>query len=327
MTGRILDSSFRPDPFVRGGHLQTIVAAMFRSAPVVAWRWERLELPDGDFLDLAWYGPEPGAGPLVVLLHGLGGGPDSPYIRDQAAGFAAAGVPVVVMCFRGCSGEPNRLPRSYHSGETEDLGHVLVRLRQRLPSARLVAVGFSLGGNVLLKYLGEQADSAPLDAGVAVSVPLQLGPCARKLSEGFSRAYRGHLLRKLHAGVRAKADVLAPVVDVPAVLASRDFESFDGRLTAPLHGFSSAEDYYERCSSRPFLQHIVRPTLVVQAVDDPFMPSSVLPGEAELSAAVSLELSATGGHVGFLESGRRPWLPGRVRSWLESGGVLEPTYP
>jgi uncharacterized protein len=325
MTGRILDSSFRPDPLVRGGHAQTIVAAMLRAAPTVTWRWERLELPDGDFVDLAWYGPEPGAGPLALLLHGLGGGPTSPYIRDQAAGFAAAGVPVVLMCFRGCSGEPNRLPRSYHSGETEDVGNVLAELRARHPAARLVAVGFSLGGNVLLKYLGEQGERAALDAGVAVSVPLLLGPCARKLSEGFSRAYRGHLLRKLHAGVRAKADLLAPVVDVPAVLASRDFQSFDDRLTAPLHGFSSAEDYYERCSSRPFLRHIARPTLVVQAVDDPFMPASVLPSEDELSAAVTLERSATGGHVGFLESGRRPWLPGRVRGWLEAGGLLAPT--
>lgn len=322
MSGRILDSGFRPDPLVRGGHVQTIVAAMLRAAPRVAWRWERLELPDGDFVDLAWHGPEPGAGPVVLLLHGLGGGADSPYIRDQAAGFAAAGVPVVLLCFRGCSGEPNRLPRSYHSGETEDVGHVLLRLRDRLPSARLVAVGFSLGGNVLLKYLGEQRDEAPLDAAVAVSVPLELGPCARKLSAGFSRAYRGHLLRKLHAGVRSKADLLASHVDVPAVLASRDFESFDDRLTAPLHGFASAEDYYARCSSRPFLRHIARPTLVVQAVDDPFMPPSVIPSADELSASVCLERSETGGHVGFLASGRRPWLPGRVRAWLSDGGVL-----
>lgn len=322
MTGTLVDSTFRPDPLLPGGHLQTIVAAMLRAAPVVAWRRERLELPDGDFVDLDWHGPPPGAGPLVLLLHGLGGGPESPYIRDQAAGLARAGVPVVLLCFRGCSGEPNRLPRGYHSGETEDVGAVLGHLRDRFPDARLAAVGFSLGGNVLLKYLGEQGEAAPLAAAVAVSVPLELGPCARKLSQGLSRAYRGHLLRKLRAGVRAKAGLLAGHVDVPAVLAARDFEAFDDRLTAPLHGFASARDYYARCSSRPFLAHIRRPTLVIQAIDDPFMPPSVIPGADELAASVWLERSATGGHVGFLGAGRRPWLPGRVRGWLADAGAL-----
>lgn len=316
MAGTIIDSAFRPDPFVRGGHAQTVVAAMLRPAPRVAWRWERLELPDGDFVDLAWYGPAPGAGPLVLLLHGLAGGADSPYIRDQAAAFAAASVPVVLLCFRGCSGEPNRLPRGYHSGETGDAGHVIGVLRERHPDARLRAVGFSLGGNVLLKYLGEQGDRAGVEAAVAVSVPLMLGPCAQKLSAGFSRVYRTHLLDKLRAGVREKASVLAGHVDVPAVLAARDFQEFDDRLTAPLHGFASAEDYYARCSSRGFLGGIRRRTLIVQAVDDPFMPPSVIPGADELSDHVVLERSARGGHVGFLGPRRTPWLPGRVAAWF-----------
>jgi predicted alpha/beta-fold hydrolase len=316
MAGTVLDSSFVPDPLVRGGHAQTVVAATLRRAPEIPWRWERLELPDGDFVDLAWHGPAPGDGPLVLLLHGLAGGAASPYIRDHAAAFAAAGVPVVLLCFRGCSGEPNRLPRGYHSGETGDAAHVLEELRARHPGASLRAVGFSLGGNVLLKYLGERGEAAAVDAAVAVSVPLELGPCSRKLSEGFSRIYRLHLLRKLRDGVRAKRAVLEGHVDVGAVLAAGDFEAFDGHLTAPLHGFDSAEDYYTRCSSRQFLRAIARPTLVVQAVDDPFMPPSVLPGAEELSAQVTLERSARGGHVGFLGPGRRPWLPGRVLGWL-----------
>ena len=318
MSGRIVDSAFRPDPWLRGGHAQTIVAAMFRRAPRIDWRWERLELPDGDFVDLAWHGPTPQEerGPLLLLLHGLAGGADSPYIRDQAAASVLGGVPVVLLCFRGCSGEPNRLPRGYHSGETQDLRHVVRVLQARHPESMIHAVGFSLGGNVLLKYLGEQGAETPLRRAVAVSVPLELGPCAAHLSAGFARVYRQHLLRKLRAGVREKAPILADHVDVEAVLAAKDFEAFDDRLTAPLHGFSSAQDYYARCSSRPFLRHVVRPTLIVQAVDDPFMPASVIPSAAELSDSVTLERSARGGHVGFLGPGRSPWLPRRVQRWL-----------
>ena len=316
MTGRVVPSAFRPDPLLRGAHAQTVVAAVLRRAPVIPWRWERLELPDGDFLDLAWHGPEPDTGPLVLLLHGLAGGPTSPYIRDHAAAFAAVGLPVVAMCFRGCSGEPNRLPRGYHSGETGDLAHVLGVLRARHPGSGVRAVGFSLGGNVLLKHLGERGGDAGVEVAAAVSVPLELAPCSRKLSEGFSKVYRLHLLRKLRAGVRTKAAVLEGHVDVESVLAAGDFESFDARLTAPLHGFDSAEDYYALSSSRQFLARITQPTLVIQAEDDPFMPPSVLPEARELGASVVLERSRWGGHVGFLGPGRRPWLPSRIGSWF-----------
>ena len=327
MTGKVIESAFRPDPFVRGPHGQTVVAALLRKAPSIPWRWERIELPDGDFVDLAWHGPPPGGGPMVLLLHGLAGSPSSPYIRDHAAALADAGIPVVAMCFRGCSGEPNRLPRGYHSGETADLGHIIGVLGDRHPDASLRAVGFSLGGNVLLKFLGEQGDDANVEAAVAVSVPLELAPCSHRLSEGLSRAYRLHILRKLRTTVRAKAAVLEGHVDVAAVLAAKDFETFDSLLTAPLHGFESAEDYYARCSSRQFLQHITRPTLVIQAEDDPFMPPSVLPEAAELSRSVVLERSRTGGHVGFLGPGRRAWLPGRVMDWLSHDGVAMGACP
>jgi predicted alpha/beta-fold hydrolase len=220
----------------------------------------------------------------------------------------------LVMHFRGCSGEPNRLARSYHSGETGDLQTVVTWLRQREPETPLAAVGYSLGGNVLLKWLGEQGERAPLTAAVAVSVPFQLAGAAERMQQGFSRVYQWVLLRSLRRNALRKfRDWHPPPVDLARVRRMRSFWSFDDGVTAPLHGFADVHDYYRRASSRQFLAAIRVPTLILQARDDPFMTASVIPSAAELSPATTLELSEHGGHVGFVEA-RPRW---RVGYWLE----------
>ena len=307
-------SGFRPAWWLPGPHLQTLWPNLVRVKPCQALRRERLELPDGDFLDLDW--TRPTDGPLVLVLHGLEGSIDSHYAAGLLRVLSEAGFEAVLMHFRGCSGEPNRLARSYHSGETGDLAQVLRLLGERFPERPMAAVGYSLGGNVLLKWLGESGGAAGVQQAVAVSVPFDLGRCADRLGQGFSRVYQAHLLKRLKRSAQRKFRELESPVDLSGIGRAQSFREFDDCATAPLHGFSSAEDYYQRCSSRPFLHRIRVPTLILHAADDPFMSSEVVPGEEDLSEAVTLELSDRGGHVGFV-SGRVPlcghyWLETRI---------------
>jgi len=276
---------------------------------------ERVELADGDFLDIAW-GARDGR-ENVLVLHGLEGSIDSHYAGTLLQALDRHGFNPVFMHFRGCSGEPNRLPRSYHSGETGDL-ETIVRLFERRSGRPLGAViGFSLGGNVLLKWLGEQSDPGRVKTAIAVSVPFRLGDCAERLERGLSRHYQNYLLRSLRRSYRRRfSRIPSPLrVDVERL---RSFRSFDDAVTAPLHGFSGVDDYYRRSSSRQYLPQIRTPTLILHAADDPFMWPRTLPREEELSAAVTLELSPHGGHVGFV-AGRWPWRP---NYWLE-GRIIE----
>lgn len=302
---------FRPAWWLPGPHLQTLWPVLFRRRPPVNGEAERLELPDGDFLDLLWGLENPG--PLVLVLHGLEGSARSHYAAGMLAALDAAGYRFLFMHFRGCGSGPNRLPRSYHSGETGDLARVVEHVRDRTGAPPAAAVGFSLGGNVLLKWLGEEGEAAPLAAAVAVSVPFLLDDCARRLNRGASRLYRAYLLRLLRRSYRAKfARIPSPLdVDLEKL---RTFHEFDHRVTAPLHGFTGVEHYYRACSSRRFLAHIRVPTLVLQAEDDPFMWPGTIPAPSELSPAVRLETSRRGGHVGFVAGP----VPGRPRYWLES---------
>ncbi|MFO0729328.1 MAG: hydrolase [Myxococcota bacterium] len=299
---------FRPAWWLPSPHLMTIFPVVARRRPKVQARRERLELPDGDFVDLAWVGQA--RSPLVVVLHGLEGSLDSPYVRGILSAIEARGWRGLLMHFRGCSGEPNRLARAYHSGETEDLRTLLrlIRARGEEPAA---AVGYSLGGNVLLKYLGEEGSSAGLSAAVAVSVPMMLAPCADRLQRGFSKLYDRWLLSSLKKSMRRKARQVPLGVELSTGIDS--IRSFDEQVTAPLHGFSGADDYYARASSRPYLPKIRTPTLILQARDDPFLTEEVLPGPAELPAGVTLEISEHGGHVGFV-GGNNPFAPDY---WLE----------
>ncbi|NIR32100.1 MAG: hydrolase [Gammaproteobacteria bacterium] len=316
--GRHTASSFHPAWWLSSAHLQTVWQTLFRHRPAVALRRERVELPDGDFIDLDW--TLRGGDPVAVILHGLEGSIESPYARGTLDALARRGWRAVLMHFRGCSGEPNRLDRGYHSGDTADLQHVVALLRAREPRTPFAAVGFSLGGNVLLKWLGEQGTRAPLCAAVAVSVPFLLARVAQRLEHGFSRVYQWWLLRSMHDGLRRKFARRPPPFDLAALRTWRTFRSFDDHVTAPLHGFADAEDYYRRASSRPFLRDIRVPTLILHARDDPFMDPEVIPTPEELSPSTTLELSEQGGHVGFVDGATpltpRYWLDERIPAFL-----------
>ena len=311
---------FRAPAWCRNPHLQTLWPVVAGRHPSPPLRRQRLELPDGDFLDLDWLRDAPAdpAAPVLLILHGLQGSSRSHYARRLLALAARRGWRAAVMHFRGTSGEPNRLARSYHSGETADLGHVLGHLADACPRAPRVVIGVSLGGNVLLKWLGEAGGRAPVDAALAVSVPLDLAASSRHLDRGLARLYRDRLLRDLKGALRAKAARRPLPIDLAAALRARTFTEFDARVTAPLHGFAGAEDYYRRCSAVRFLAGIRAPTWILQARDDPFLPAAALPDPGALPSCVQLALSAHGGHVGFVAG--RPWAP---RYWLEVvAGVL-----
>ncbi|OOO02042.1 MAG: 2-succinyl-6-hydroxy-2,4-cyclohexadiene-1-carboxylate synthase [Chromatiales bacterium USCg_Taylor] len=304
-------TSFEPAWWLPGPHAQTLWGALCRGAAKLALRRERLEIRDGDFIDLDWH--DQGAGPIVVILHGLEGSGQSRYARGLLAALGARGWRAVVMHFRGCSGLNNRLARSYHSGDTEDFSYLITTLRRRYRGARLAAVGFSLGGNVLLKFLGEAQDRAPLVAAVAVSVPFKLDNAAERLERGFSRTYQWWLLRSLRAKTRKKFTRLPSPIDLSRLDKLRSFWSFDHEVTAPLHGFTGVDDYYARSSSRQYLPGITVPTLIVHARDDPFMTPAAIPDANELSSSTRLELTARGGHNGFVAGA----FPGRPYYWLD----------
>jgi predicted alpha/beta-fold hydrolase len=294
-----------------GAHLQTLFPYLFRRRRPPPLKRQRIELPDGDFIDLDWAPDRPG--PLVVLLHGLEGSIRSHYVGGLMHALGDCGLQVAMMNFRGCSGEPNRLPRSYHSGDTGDLDTLLHLLRRRFPQRPLYAVGISLGGNVLLKWLGENAGQTLLARAVAVSVPFELDKAALRLQSGFSRLYQRHLLRKLRAAARAKAKRMTMPVPAERLGTLTTFRDFDDKITAPLHGFDGVDDYYRRCSSRRFLAEIRTPTTILHASDDPFLTADAVPVAGELGPGVTLELSRHGGHVGFV-AGNWPW---QVSFWLD----------
>ncbi|MDX1435129.1 MAG: hydrolase [Gammaproteobacteria bacterium] len=308
----LVESEYRAPWWLRSAHLQTIWGPLLRRGPRVALRRERLELPDGDFIDLDWTTGT--GGPLVLILHGLEGSSTSHYARGLLAALHARGFRAVLMHFRGCSGEPNRLARSYHSGDSAELDCVWGKLREREPRAPMAAVGYSMGGNLLLKWLGEQGERAPIRAAVAVCVPFDLADAARRLERGASRIYQARLVGELRRKLERKFPAPHRPFDLAAVNRCRTFFEFDDLVTAPLHGFAGVDDYYARSSAGQFLHRIRAPTLIVHARDDPFMTPEVIPAPGALSPSIRLELSAHGGHVGFVH-GRWPW---RARYWLES---------
>ena len=279
---------------------------------------ERLVTPDGDFVDLDWLPGRPGA-PVLLVLHGLEGTGRSHYVAGLFEHARARGWRAAVLWFRSCSGELNRLARFYHSGDTADLDWVLRSLVEREPGVRVGAVGISIGGNVLLKWLGEQGDGVPkeLRAAVAISVPFDLAQCARVMDQGFQKAvYTASFMRSFHDKTRAKALVYPGFVDLEVALKARTFAAYDRAVTAPLHGFADEVDYWTRASSGPYLGRIRRPTLLINAVDDPFIPERSLPDTATLPECVQAEFVRHGGHVGFVEGA--PW---RTRSWAERRAV------
>ncbi|MFI8748579.1 hydrolase [Vreelandella lionensis] len=325
-----LHSLFRPTRWLPGGHLQTLYSPLFRAKPRLQRQRERMTLQDGDFIDLDWYGPQGEQTRCAILLHGLTGSSSSLYILGQQKALAAQGWQSVAVNWRGCSGEPNHRARGYHSGASEDLADIVTQLVARYPGKPLVAVGYSLGGNVLLKYLGETGSQCPLRAAVAVSVPFRLDHCADRISQGFSKVYQARFLRALRHYVESKqhafrqqgrTDELARLMSLETLEGMKTFWDFDGRVTAPLHGFNSADEYYQRSSSAYFVNAIQVPTLMVHAKDDPFIYPHSVPEAHALPHCVALELFPSGGHVGFIEGS--PWRPRyylehRLPTWLDT---------
>ncbi len=302
---------FEPAWWCRGPHMQTLWPTLIRRRPQVRLRHERLELPDGDFIDLQW--TEARTGPIVIILHGLEGSSNSAYARGLLKALQRDRIRAVVMHFRGCSGSPNRLPRSYHSGDTADLAYLVKILKQREPDVKIAAVGYSLGGNVLLKWLGETGKRNSLISAVAISVPFLLTSSADRMNKGFSKVYQWKLLRSLRQKIKQKLKRMPLQVRTYKLGSLRNFRAFDDAVTAPLHGFNDAEHYYASASSRQYLRDINVDTLILHARDDPFMTDDTIPTAAELSDSTTLELYPYGGHVGFV-AGTWPW---RTDYWLE----------
>lgn len=313
----ISQSEFKPAWWLASAHGQTVYPTLARFIQSSVDKTERVELPDGDFIDLAWAinGVSPGA-PLVILLHGLGGNSRSTYVAGLMRAINQQGWRAVLMHFRGASDESNRLPRAYHSGDTSDLDYVVNLVHQREPETKKAAVGVSLGGNVLLKWLGEQGSQSVLTTAVAVSVPFQLRIVANKMTEGFSRVYQRYLLHNLRRVFNRKKVYLRH--ELPPALQHIDkwrcFWTFDENVTAPLHGFSNVHAYYRQASCYTYLHTIRTPTLIIHSKDDPFMTQDALPHHDDLSSWVNLELSDKGGHVGFISGN----FPGKPFYWLET---------
>lgn len=299
-----------------GGHAQTIWPLARKHAPP-PYRRERWSTPDGDFIDLDWLPGGSVDAPLVVLFHGLEGSSRSHYASSVMHAVAAAGWRGVVPHFRGCSGEANRLARAYHSGDSDEIDWILRRLAQVAGSAALFAAGVSLGGNALLKWLGErEGEGAELLAGAAaVCPPLDLTLSGHALGRGFNRLYSRHFLATLKAKVIHKLRQYPELCEPTRLRKAATLYDFDDVYTAPAHGFAGAADYWRRASSKPWLRAIQAPTLLLCAGNDPFVPPAALPTPIELSGRIAFECTVGGGHVGFLSGacpGTLGWLPARL---------------
>lgn len=305
-----------------GGHLQTIYPALCIGKPEVAFRRERWPSFDGDFVDVDFVDGAPGK-PFVVLFHGLEGSSGSHYARALMAAVAARGWSGAIPHFRGCSGELNLAPRFYHSGDAGEVDWIIRRLRARA-SGKLYATGVSLGGNALLRWLGESQHQADIvDAACAVSAPLDLARGGEALSAGLNLVYTRMFLRTLKPKCLAKLDQFPGLFDRAALMAARDLYAFDNVVTAPLHGYRDTDDYWDRASARHVLGDITVPTLVLNALNDPFLPGRYLPRHA--SAQVTLDYPPRGGHVGFANGGvpgRLDWLPQKMLQFLEGKTVM-----
>lgn len=321
---------YRAPRWLPGGHLQTIYAALLAPAPTVALRRTRWERDDGDFTDIDWC-DGPGDAPVVVLFHGLEGSADGHYARALMAAVQQLGWRGAVIHFRGCSGEPNRLARAYHAGDAAEIDAMLAHIAQLNGfHTPMFAVGVSLGGNALLKWLGQSASEgcSRLRAAAAISAPVDLAAAGRALDRGFNRlSYTRQFLRTLRRKSLAKLERYPGLYNADKVRRATTLRAFDDAVTAPLHGFAGVDDYWTQASSKPDLAHIRVPTLLINAKNDPFMPASALPVPSDVAPAVTLEFPDEGGHVGFVD-GRFPgelrWLPRRILAFFAQAAALAP---
>lgn len=360
MTAHI-DTSNCPVPaWLPGGHAQTLYSALCAQHHHIGFVRERIDTPDGDFLDLDWSGPGllpdrfadgrpspheasfagmaaqrwmqdadwgnlPVSADALVVFHGLEGNSLSHYSQAIAHHFRSRGWVVVIANFRGCSGFPNHMARAYYSGDSAEIEFILSHVRERLPTARWHAAGVSLGGNALLKYLGETGESTSwLQAAAGISVPLDLTACGKRLSDSFlgRHLYSRYFLKSIKKKIFFKAQQFPGSVDVLRTQQLRNIRELDDLYTAPMHGYKNALDYWTRASSRPLLQGIRTPTLVLNARNDPFIPQASLPGSKDCSDQILLHQPALGGHSGFTTGpfpGHLAWLPTRLAHFFDTG--------
>ena len=311
---------FRASRGFANAHWQTIYGSLFAPRPAVAYRRERWETPDGDFVDTDHVYAEPGR-PWVLLFHGLEGSSQSPYARQLMHRVRARRWRGTVVNFRGCSGEPNRLARAYHSGDSAEVDWIVRRIRGEAGDSPLFAAGVSLGGNALLKWLGERGEEAKalVSRAAAVSAPVDLMAAGEALGRGFSLFYARHFLATMKARAEAKHARFPGSFDLARMRRARTLREFDDVVTAPLHGYRDTDDYWTRASSKPLLRNVAVPTLLVNAKDDPFLPAEALPAPGDVSSHVRLEFPDEGGHVGFVHGfpGRIDWLPERLLHFFD----------
>jgi len=311
---------YQPRGFARSGHFQTIIPTLLRRVSGINWRRERIATADEDFIDLDWLNS--GHARLVLLCHGLEGSSDTHYMKGMARACASAGWDVVAYHFRGCSGEPNRLARAYHSGATDDLAEVIGHVLNGGRYQQLALIGFSLGGNLVLKYLGEPNSRRPaqLSGGVAISPPCDLSGCCDRLNRPQNWLYQLRFLRSLQGKMMAKGEIVKQALGVDQLPRSRSVREFDHRFTAPLHGFDGAEDYYRQSSSKQYLAQISHPSLLISARDDPFLSPGCFPDRDQVSDQLRLQYSAHGGHVSFMQTDPNGdyWAEQRTVEFLES---------
>ena len=310
---------YRPPFWLFNGHLQTLwpVWKTLRLAPI-AWPRERWDTPDGDFIDVDCISVGESDAPLVVLFHGLEGNSQSHYARIMAKVLQQTGWSGFVPHFRGCSGELNRLPRAYHSGDSTEIDWILRRFRTRYPDRTICAAGVSLGGNALMKWLGEQGASAStvINAAAAVSPPMNVAACGAWLDQGANRrVYTQHFLRTMKAQSEARLQQFPGLFNAVRMRAATTLREFDDTVTAPLHGFAGVDDYWRRASALPLLSGVRLPTLLLMPRNDPFLTEACYPAPIQYSSAITLEMPTSGGHVGFTGgrgAQRDLWLPTRI---------------
>jgi len=315
---------FKPPLLLRNRHLQTLYAPLFRKQPTPKVEIERFDLEDGDFVEAYWHNEKPNDNrPIVVLFHGLAGSFKSHYIQGMMRALEKKGFTSVLMHFRGCSGKENLLPRLYHSGDTADARAWLKHLKIEFKNSDLYAIGYSVGGNMLLKLLGEDKENAFLKSAVSISAPMDLDITSKTINQGFSKRYQNYLLKPLKITLLKKFDIF----DMENILQRskkeieqiKTIEEFDELYTAPINGFLSAKEYYEKCSAKHFLKEVNVPTLIIYALDDPFMTPEILPKADKISQHIQMEIYKHGGHVGFVTGSLlqpKYWLEKRIVQYL-----------
>lgn len=313
-----------PPWWLQGGHSQTLYRK-FSPTDRVKQKRERIELDDGDFIDLDWSSEAPtgqeASETTVFILHGLCGCSESSYIQSLQSLLSKHSISSLVMNFRGCSGEVNRKAKAYHSGVSEDLNEVFAKLCEKYPSKNFVCIGFSLGANVMLKWLGEIGDHSRVKKAAAVSTPFSLSFCSQAMLSGLSQMYGKYFVRRLVKDLKNKVAFFEEnnfKEELDLLKSLGDFSSlstiweFDDVVTAPLNGFRHAEDYYQQCSSENFLPAIETETLLIQSKNDPLIPPETVPSGRLLRSNIHLHLDATGGHVGFFDGSREKWLENQL---------------